>query len=258
MSKTTYPASLAQLRLIEKLVGERKVATAVSDPAALFEIISTERLTKTGASVVIDTLFKTPVDPAPVNPNAPVDTRGSQPFNRYSGDCAVCGQPVGAREGTYRRGARGGWDTLHLDGQCPAPVAAETVVADDVKTPDSWAVANALVDTLPGGTYAVPSITGTNDLTFFRIAVNQGRMNPANKGKKYFRHIVGGHNEDDMKVSPSFVIKAVKAAQAVGPAQAQATYGLSIGACGHCGRELTDARSRAIGLGPDCAAKLGY
>jgi hypothetical protein len=34
-------------------------------------------------------------------------------------------------------------------------------------------------------------------------------------------------------------------------------YGQELGECGVCGRELTDAQSRAIGIGPVCREKLG-
>lgn len=35
-------------------------------------------------------------------------------------------------------------------------------------------------------------------------------------------------------------------------------YGHELGACGHCGRTLTDEDSRARGIGPICAGKLGW
>jgi hypothetical protein len=38
---------------------------------------------------------------------------------------------------------------------------------------------------------------------------------------------------------------------------AMVLYGHELGACGNCGRTLTDEVSRAMGIGPDCAAKLG-
>lgn len=34
-------------------------------------------------------------------------------------------------------------------------------------------------------------------------------------------------------------------------------YGLELGACGKCGRTLTDETSRAMGIGPECAKALG-
>lgn len=40
------------------------------------------------------------------------------------------------------------------------------------------------------------------------------------------------------------------------PAVAMANYGQLIGSCGRCHITLTDATSRALGIGPDCRAKL--
>ena len=40
--------------------------------------------------------------------------------------------------------------------------------------------------------------------------------------------------------------------------EAFALYGKQIGRCGICGRTLTDETSRARGIGPVCAEKLGY
>lgn len=42
------------------------------------------------------------------------------------------------------------------------------------------------------------------------------------------------------------------------PEAASARYGHEIGACGVCGRTLTDAESRARGIGPVCAGRLGW
>jgi hypothetical protein len=35
-------------------------------------------------------------------------------------------------------------------------------------------------------------------------------------------------------------------------------YGREIGACGHCGRTLTNPESRELGIGPVCRAKMGF
>ncbi len=45
---------------------------------------------------------------------------------------------------------------------------------------------------------------------------------------------------------------------AADPAKASRAYGLSIGRCGLCNRTLTDASSRARGLGPTCGARVGW
>ena len=45
---------------------------------------------------------------------------------------------------------------------------------------------------------------------------------------------------------------------ALDPREAMLRYGREIGACGHCGRTLTDAESRAAGIGPVCAGKVSF
>lgn len=50
-------------------------------------------------------------------------------------------------------------------------------------------------------------------------------------------------------------IRAVLALIAADPKAAMIRYGQELGECGHCGRTLTDAASRAAGIGPICASK---
>lgn len=42
------------------------------------------------------------------------------------------------------------------------------------------------------------------------------------------------------------------------PKAAMELYGQQLGKCGHCGRTLTDEESRARGIGPICAQKMGW
>jgi hypothetical protein len=42
------------------------------------------------------------------------------------------------------------------------------------------------------------------------------------------------------------------------PRAAMLRYGQEIGACGHCGRTLTNPESRAAGIGPICSRKMGF
>jgi len=55
------------------------------------------------------------------------------------------------------------------------------------------------------------------------------------------------------RASKDAIIAAIVAA---GPDDCMARYGQLIGSCGRCGRTLTDAESRAIGIGPDCLGKM--
>jgi hypothetical protein len=42
---------------------------------------------------------------------------------------------------------------------------------------------------------------------------------------------------------------------AANPAEAATRYGVELGSCHRCGRTLTDAVSRSLGIGPDCRSK---
>lgn len=50
-------------------------------------------------------------------------------------------------------------------------------------------------------------------------------------------------------------IREILALIAVDAKAAMIRYGRELGECGHCGRTLTDAASRAAGIGPICASK---
>ena len=60
---------------------------------------------------------------------------------------------------------------------------------------------------------------------------------------------------DDMHRVPGNAEKKVVEKIAADPQAASIRYGLEIGACGRCGRTLTDEESRAAGIGPVCAQK---
>jgi hypothetical protein len=57
-------------------------------------------------------------------------------------------------------------------------------------------------------------------------------------------------------VSPEEVLEALLAAQE-DPTAAAVAYGRETGSCSCCGRELTNAESIALGIGPICLEKLG-
>lgn len=49
-----------------------------------------------------------------------------------------------------------------------------------------------------------------------------------------------------------------QAALAAAPKEAAVRWGRKTGRCSCCGRELTDATSVAMGIGPICAEKWGF
>lgn len=115
---------------------------------------------------------------------------------------------------------------------------------------------NSILQEVINGYYALPSKTGNNDLDFIRIAENQGKVNPANKGKRRVQRFIGGTGPIQISF-PEQVTFAEAIAKLTPEEQAfsRALFGREVGQCGCCGKPLTDQVSRANGIGPDCAKK---
>jgi hypothetical protein len=241
-------ATANQLSFVASLIRERARTLHIDDVDAAVTALREQRITMDGASATIERLLKLPKDP-PVAVAKAVDARGSLPSNRYAGRCVTCNGNVGPGEGTYRR-AGGGWDTLHLPGQCPAAAAAPAA-----KQTFAEAVTEILGD-IPDGLYAVDAVSGTNDLTFVRFATNKGILNPSKAGQRYVRQIVGGAG-DLPSMTVEWVRKVAAAVEAAGFETAAIRYGQHMGRCGFCGTELTRRYSRDMGYGPNCADKHG-
>ncbi len=234
---TTYPASTKQIAFIEALISDRYISNGIADVEAFMNVVREQRLTKDGASALIDTLLKQPVDPKPVVAGAePVPAAPTHRTNNYQGKCGTCGNKVEARTGRIEK-LNGRWVTYHLDGQCPQDLQAKL---------------NELVGDLPDGYFAVPYIgrdANRTDLTFL------GVRSKAN-GDRFIVHVVGGHGETD-DLSFEWCEKAVAALRTWNLEQAAQVYGQELGHCGRCGRTLTNDASRALGIGPECAT-IGF
>lgn len=103
------------------------------------------------------------------------------------------------------------------------------------------------------GNYAVTSLTGNNDLDFFKIdRPTEGRWN----GFLFVKRIIGGHDPERVAKATAEGWLALIAAPSTANA-AMVKFGQEMGQCGRCGRTLTDEESRVRGIGPDCAAKMG-
>lgn len=100
------------------------------------------------------------------------------------------------------------------------------------------------------GYYAIASLTGNNDLDFFRVdRPTEGKW----AGRTFVKRVIGG--KADSPVWGSTARAALGAIIAAGERSAAQRYGQEIGRCGRCNRHLTDETSRAYGLGPDCRNK---
>jgi hypothetical protein len=103
---------------------------------------------------------------------------------------------------------------------------------------------------VPEGHYAIPSLTGNNDLDFFRVdRPTEGKW----AGYTFLKRVVGG--KPDLPVARAQRRTVLEAIEAAGVDAARQQYGVSIGRCYVCNRHLTDELSRQLGIGPDCRKK---
>jgi len=161
--------------------------------------------------------------------------------NRYKGTCVKCGGPVDTEQGRIDK-TPDGWKISHLDGKCPEKPAKVAVKQPLTNT--------TRYDEIPRGHYATKSLTGRNDLDFWRIdRPEQG----AYAGRTFVKRIIGG--KPDMNVSRDTKFAALEAILEVGPEIAAIMYGQQLGRCSRCNRHLTDETSRLYGMGPECRSK---
>lgn len=106
-----------------------------------------------------------------------------------------------------------------------------------------------------GARFAVDTEAGAdNSLAFWWIVKNNNGPN----GPRYFlRQVIGGQGAVRVRMSPAAMIAVARKIEAAGPLNGMLRYGQEIGECGHCGRELTNAESRALGIGPVCRKGKG-
>jgi hypothetical protein len=120
------------------------------------------------------------------------------------------------------------------------------------RLPDTGAVRQEMAKAydVPAGHYAVESLTGNNDLDFFRVdRPTEGRW----AGRQFVNRVIGG--KPSVAVRGVTALKAAEAIVKAGPEKAAQRYGQEIGRCSRCNRHLTDETSRAAGMGPECRSK---
>lgn len=115
---------------------------------------------------------------------------------------------------------------------------------------DLFARAGVIGQSKPDVHVAITNVTGSNDLDFFRVVSRNPRFAPL------VARVIGGRPDEALTVQESVAVLERLALTDDIPG-ALAAYGREIGRCGRCHRTLTDQDSRAAGLGPDCASKIG-
>lgn len=164
--------------------------------------------------------------------------------NKYHGDCHRCGAFIDKEQGHIEL-VDGKWRIFH-NGACPEQVKilVKPVAPVQVqKTADSYR-------DIPAGHYAVPSLTGNNDLDFFRVdKPTEGKW----AGYIFVKRVIGGR--PDNRVTKTTKFQALNAIRQAGPAAAAMLYARELGRCSTCNRHLTDEISRRVGKGPECRAR---
>jgi hypothetical protein len=112
------------------------------------------------------------------------------------------------------------------------------------RTSNPWP---SLTETIKPGRYAV-AIDGV--IKFYKI-------DRPTEGRWAGRTFVSVQASDELYPvrNPNARQEILNAIAVAGPAASLRLYGQEIGRCGHCNRTLTDATSRANGIGPICANK---
>jgi hypothetical protein len=119
------------------------------------------------------------------------------------------------------------------------------------KTTTTPATPPADMPQVPAGRYALRDAE-TNEVKFYIV-------DKPTEGRWAGRTFVSVQASDDKHPVKSPTIRnSILRRIAKDPKAAMLLYGTELKHCGNCGRTLTNAESRARGIGPDCAALLGW
>lgn len=118
-----------------------------------------------------------------------------------------------------------------------------------IPTPAEVERAPTRMPEVAAGHYAIPSLTGNNDLDFFRVdRPTEGKW----AGYTFIKRVIGGR--------PNAPVRGQTAREALvaisrNPEAAALQYATELGRCSKCNRHLTDELSRQLGMGPECRSK---
>lgn len=103
-----------------------------------------------------------------------------------------------------------------------------------------------------GARFAVDTEDGAvNKIAFWWVSSSEGPQGT----RYYLRQVIGGQGPVRVRMSPDAMVSIARKIMAAGPEDALRRYGRELGECGHCGRDLTNDESRALGIGPVCRSK---
>lgn len=167
--------------------------------------------------------------------------------NRYGGRCWRCGTWLEPDTGLAVPTSHVASERFHDAAQRAYPWQVQHI-GDCPATPVVTAVSQPPPD-VPAGRYA---IDGPNGLTFYRV----DRPTEGKWAGRTFVSVQAGPNLFPVRDAGARL--GILAVIARDPAAASMRYGRELGHCGVCGLELTNQESRARGIGPVCAGKMGW
>ncbi|MET0416560.1 MAG: DUF6011 domain-containing protein [Actinoplanes sp.] len=106
---------------------------------------------------------------------------------------------------------------------------------------------------VPDGRYAVND-SGPDDLIF--VKVTTGDKDGPYAGRRFVKIQASEEFHPIRNAGRRNAI--LTTIRTVGVEASMTLYGKHIGSCGHCGRTLTNATSRAAGIGPKCRSTMGW
>lgn len=131
---------------------------------------------------------------------------------------------------------------------CAEDMMGKALAATTVTAPAEQAGGTDIPE-VAAGHYAIKSLTGNNDLDFFRVdRPTEGKW----AGYTFVKRVIGG--KADVRVPFKLALRVLALIQA--DTEAMGRYGQEIGRCGKCNRHLTDETSRSLGIGPECRKGL--
>jgi hypothetical protein len=104
---------------------------------------------------------------------------------------------------------------------------------------------------IPPGRYAVPSLSGNNDLDFFET--EHGKPGTKWEGFTFVERIIGGN--PNVSIRGEQARRYLAAIEEYGWEASRLLAAQELGVCMDCGNSLTDEESRRVGKGPVCRNK---
>lgn len=147
-------------------------------------------------------------------------------------------------------------NNLHSTSREDESVPTAPVAAPEETTVNPWSEWRTVAQSLAPETdgmyrYAVTAVS-TGETAFYGIS----RRTDKRTGRVYLNlcHVIGGR-ADTRITNPAIMITVAKQIHAAGIDAARKRFADELGMCWHCGRHLTDATSRSLGMGPVCRNK---